>query len=145
MSRWQKICYFDLVVTVAGFVIAAIVIANIPKAPFMPPNLASVVLVVTFALVGASSKFIFRKQTDQLDSDERDTQIHRTARLAGYVGFTACMFLGIMIAYFIVGPKGSVPGVLLPVIPTVGVGVYIVVGCVAALSQYGWRDKGGHA
>lgn len=138
MSRWQKICYFELVVTVVGFVIAAIVTANIPKDPFMPPNLASVVLVAMFALIGAST-FIFRKRSDQLDLDERDRQIHKAARLAGWIGCAVCMFLGVMVAYLVVGPKGSVPGVLLPVLPTVGVGVYIVVGSVAALSQYGWR------
>ena len=123
MSRWQKICYFDMVVTVVGFVVAGIVAANIPEDPFMPPNLLTVVLVVTFVLVGASSKFVFPKQSDHVDSDERDAQIHKNARLAGWIGFSACMFLGIMIAYVVVGPKGSMPGILLPVIPTVGVGV----------------------
>ena len=78
MSRWQKISYFNLVVTVLGFGIVAIAAARMSFEQFiMPPNFVSLVLVLTFALVAAAPKFFFPRRPQAVDCDERDAEIHR--------------------------------------------------------------------
>ncbi len=138
MNRWQKIACFNLIVIVAGSVISVIAAGTLPpNERLMPPNRISVVIIISLVLV-AMAKTIFRKSDKGVDFDERDAQIHRRAKLFGWTGFGLGMAATIMVCYFAVGPRGSFPPLVLPVIPLVGVGLKIIVESVAALIQYGW-------
>ena len=143
MNRWQKIAWFNLFVIVAGSVISVVAAGTLPPDErLMPPNRVTVVIVISFVLVGMS-KTIFRKADKGVDFDERDGQIHRRAKLFGWTGCGLGMAATIMVCYIAVGPRGSFPPLALPVIPLVGVGLYMIVGSVAALIQYGWGGKDG--
>ncbi len=138
MNRWQKIAWFNLIVIVAGSVISVIAAGTLPpEERLMPPNRVTVVIIISFVLVGMS-KTIFRKSDKEVDFDERDGQIHRRADLFGWTGLGLGMAATIMVCYFAVGPRGSFPPLVLPVIPLVGVGLKIIVESVAAPIQYGW-------
>ncbi len=141
MNRWQKIAWFNLIVIVAGSVISVLAAWTLPpEERLMPPNRVTVVLVISFVLVGMS-KTIFRKADSGVDFDERDGQIHRRAKLFGWTGCGLGMVATIMVCYFAVGPMGSFPPLALPIIPLVGVGLKIIVESVAALILYGRGGK----
>jgi len=142
MNRWQKIALFELIVIVIGSVISVIAAWTLPpEERLMPPNRVTVVLVISFVLVGMS-KTIFRKADKGVDFDERDGQIHHKAKLFGWAGCGLGMTVTIFVCYIWVGPMGSFPPLALPIIPLVGVGFYIIVASVAALIMYGLGGKG---
>jgi len=142
MNRWQKIAWFNLIVIVAGSVISVIAAGTLPpEERLMPPNRVTVVIIISFVLV-AMAKTIFRKSDKGVDFDERDTQIHRRAKLFGWTGLGLGMASTIMVCYIAVGPMGSFPPLALPIIPLVGVGLSIIVESIAALIQYGWKIEG---
>jgi hypothetical protein len=141
MNRWQKIAWFELIVIVIGSVISVIAAGTLPpEERLMPPNRLTVVLVISFVLVGMS-KTIFRKADKGVDFDERDGQIHRKAKFFGWAGCGLGMVATIFVCYISVGPMGSFPPLALPIIPLVGVGLYIIVGSAAALILYGWGGE----
>ena len=141
MNRWQKMAWFNLIVIIAGSVISVIAAWILPPDErLMPPNRVTVVIIISFILVGMS-KTIFRKADKGVDFDERDGQIHRRAKLFGWTGFGLGMVATTFVCYFAVGPRGSFPPLALPIIPLVVAGLYIIVGSVAALIQYGWRGE----
>lgn len=142
MNRWQKIAWFNLIVIVAGSVISMVAAGKLPPDErLMPPNRISVVIIISLVLVGMA-KTIFRKSDKEVDFDERDKQIHRRAKLFGWTGFGLGIAATIMVCYLAVGPRGSFPPLVLPIIPLVGTALYIIVASVAALIQYGWKIKG---
>jgi hypothetical protein len=137
MNRWQKIALFNLIVIVAGSVISVVAAGTLPPDErLVPPNRISVVIIISLVLV-ALAKTIFRKADKGVDFDERDGQIHRRAKLFGWIGIGLGMAATAMICYFAVGPMGSFPPLALPVIPLVGVAIGIMVESVAALILYG--------
>ena len=142
MNRWQKIALFELIVIVIGSVISVIAAWTLPpEERLMPPNRVTVVLVISFVLVGMS-KTIFRKADKGVDFDERDGQIHRRAKFFGWTGCALGMTATIFVCLISVGPMGRFPPLALPIIPLVGVGFYIIVASVAALIMYGLGGKG---
>jgi len=142
MNRWQKIAWFNLIVIITGSVMSIVAAGTLPPDErLMPPNRITVVIIITFVLIGLS-KTIFRKSEKQVDLDERDRQIHRKADLFGWTGFGLGMAATIMFCYIAVGPLGSFPPLALPIIPLVGVAVKIMAESIAALIQYGWEIKG---
>lgn len=143
MNRWQKIAWFNLIVIAAGFVVSIIAARTLPpEQRLMPPNRVSIVIIVSLVLV-AMAKTIFRKTPNGVDFDERDRQIRRKAVLAGWIVFALSVVAGVMISYFIVGPKGSFSPLVLPIIAVIGGGICIMVASVAALVQYGRGGKRG--
>ena len=142
MNRWQKIAWFELVVIVIGSVMSVIAAGTLPpEERLMPPNRVTVVIIISFILVGIS-KTIFRKSDSGVDFDERDAQIHRRAKLFGWAGCGLGMTATIFVCYISVGPMGSFPPLALTIIPLVGVATYIIVGSAAALILYGLGGEG---
>jgi len=134
--------WFNLIVIIAGSVISVIAAWILPPDErLMPPNRVTVVIIISFILVGMS-KTIFRKADREVGFDERDGQIHRRAKLFGWTGCGLGMVATIMVCYFAVGPMGSFPPLALPIIPLIGAAIYMIVSSVAALIQYGWAGKG---
>ena len=142
MNRWQKIAWFNLIVIVAGSVISVLAAGTLPpEERLVPPNRITVVIIISLFLV-AMAKTIFRKADKGVDFDERDAQVHRRAKVFGWMGIALGMWATIMVGFFAVGPLGSFPPYALTIIPLVGVAIGIIVESVAALIQYGGRDKG---
>ena len=143
MNRWQKIALFNLIVIVAGSVIRLVAAGTLPpEKRLMPPNRITVVIIITLVLIGLS-KTIFRKSDkQQVDLDERDSQIHRKADFFGLIGFFLGTVATIWICYLAVGPFGSFPPLALPIIILVGLAFKIMVESIAALILYGWDIKG---
>jgi hypothetical protein len=142
MNRWQKIAWFNLFVIVTGSVISVLAAWTLPPDErLMPPNRVTVVIVISFVLVGMS-KTIFPKADKGVDFDERDGQIHRRAKFFGWTGFGLGMAATTLVCYVAVGPMGSFPPLALPIIPLVGAAIYIIMASVAALILYGQAGKG---
>ena len=142
MNRWQKIAWFNLIVIVAGSVISVIAAGTLPpEERLMPPNRITVVIIISLVLV-AMAKTIFRKADKGVDFDERDAQVHRRAKVFGWMGLALGMWATIMVGYFAVGPLGSFPPLALTIIPLVGVALDVIAESTATLIQYGWAGKG---
>ncbi len=142
MNRWQKIAWFNLIVMLGGFASSFIAAVTLPPAErFMPPNRLTLVIIVTLVLVVASN-IIFRKKPKQVDFDERDRQIRKRTKYAGWIAFALTMLIVTMILYFAVGPEGTFSPLVLPLIPAAGGGICVMAGSVATLIQYGWGGKG---
>ncbi len=142
MNRWQKIAWFNLIVIVAGSLISVIAAGTLPpEERLMPPNRITVVIIISLVLV-AMAKTIFRKADKGVDFDERDGQIQRRAKVFGWTGLGLGMAATILVCYIVVGPMGSFPPLVLPIIPLVGVAIYIIMESATALIQYGRAGKG---
>jgi hypothetical protein len=94
----------------------------------------------------AISKLIFRKRDKQVDFDERDRQIHKKSQYVGLWAFalatTVAITVEIMICFFAVGPRGTLPYPLVLLLTVcAGGGVWIAAESIAILIQYGWRDR----
>jgi hypothetical protein len=147
MNRWQKIAWFNLIVTAICFIVCLIIsIAMQFKRVATPPTPLSLVIIPSLVLV-AISKFIFQKRNKQVDFDERDRQIHKKSAYVGLWAFflatTAAITVEIMICFVAVGPRGTFhyPLVLLLTV-CAGGGVWIAAESIAILVQYGLGRKG---
>jgi len=140
MNRWQKIAWFNLVISVVAFLVCGLLAATMPREDILvPPNRLTVVIIVSLLLVGVSGK-IFRKKREGVDSDERDKLIERKAKKAGWMAFAWSMFVTFMIIFVIVGPKGHFSPYLIPIIGIIGMG--FIAESVATLIQYGFAGEG---
>ncbi len=140
MNRWQKIAWFNLAVLTSMLAICSAMATRMPlKDAITPPSPLTFVIVPALILVGMAETVFFRKRSQDLECDERDSQIHRKSKYAGWIGFASSLFIGLMASYVSVGPKGSLYPLVLPSIAFIGAVIYIMVASVAALIQYGWR------
>jgi hypothetical protein len=146
MNRWQKIAWFNLIVTTTCFIVCLILsIAMQFRRAATPPTPLSLVIIPSLILV-ATSKLVFRKKSEQPDFDERDVQIHKKSQYVGLWAFflatTVAITTEIMICFLAVGPRGALfyPLVLLLTV-CAGGGVWIAAASIAILVQYGWKGK----
>jgi hypothetical protein len=146
MNRWQKIAWFNLIVTTTCFIACFVLsIAMQFKRVATPPTPLSLVIIPSLVLV-AISKLIFGKRPKQLDFDERDGQIHKKSAHVGLWAFfiftVLAMTVEIMICFFTAGPRGTFgyPLVLLLTV-CAGGGVWIAAESISMLVQYGWKGK----
>ena len=140
MNRWQKIAWFNLAVLTSMLAICGAMATRMPLKDAItasPP--LTFVIVPALLLVGMAEAVFFRKKSQDLECDERDSQIHRMSKYAGWIGFASSLFVGLMATYVSVGPKGSVNPFVLLSIALIGAVIFIMVASVAALIQYGWR------
>ena len=96
-------------------------------------------LILFFLLPYLCSK-IPTKKTKVL-FDERDNLIQKRATSAGYFGFWWYIATACIIPLWFVGPTGSLPAILLPVILLVGIIIFAIIQNIAILVQYGRGDK----
>ena len=89
-------------------------------------------------------RILWKKQSPaEVDLDERDKFIKKRAMFARYFSLWGFFIAACTIPWFIVGPEGSIPVYVLPVI-LLGVFIIVVlVHSVAVLVQYG-REGGGN-
>ena len=143
MNRWQKIAWFNIIIVIACFITCLILAAIITfSRAATPPTPLSLVIIPSLIFV-AISKFIFYKQSRQVDFDERDIQIHKKS---GYVGLWAFVFAIVTLNVFCVlllGPKRALdyPLILLLMVCAAG-GIWIMTDSIATLVQYSRDPKG---
>ncbi|MGA2093349.1 MAG: hypothetical protein ABSH16_08095 [Sedimentisphaerales bacterium] len=146
MNRWQKIAWFNLIVTTICFIACFILsMAMQFKRVATPPTPLSLVIIPSLILI-ALSKLIFRKKSKQLDFDERDRQIHKKSQYVGLWAFAIstvlAMTVEIMICFFAVGPRGALPYPLVLLLTIcAGGGVWIAAESISILIQYGRGDN----
>lgn len=146
MNRWQKIAWFNLIV-MAICLAACLVLAAVMsfRQVATPPTPLSLVIIPSLVFV-AISKLIFRKKEDQVDFDERDRQIHKKSQSVGLWAFflatTVAITVEVMICFFAVGPRGTLPYPLILLL-TICIGgcFWTAVESIAILVQYGWGDR----
>ena len=95
-------------------------------------------LILFFLLPYLCSK-IPTKKTKVL-FDERDNLIQKRATSTGYFGFWWYIVTACIIPLWFIGPTGSLPAILLPIILLGGIIIFAIVQNIAILIQYG---KGG--
>lgn len=143
MNKTQKVAWFNLVGTLLCFAMG-IYIGVIFILRRLPGGFERSWGFLAFWLVtGIAIIFIRKKQSPgEPDFDERDNTIKKNAVLASFVSVWILLFVSSIIPRFIVGPDGSVPAWLLPI---VNLGVFLgalLVYNVAILVQYGWGARG---
>ena len=143
MNRWEKIAWFNITVVITCFIVCLILATLITlDRAVTPPTPLSLVIIPSLVFV-AISKFIFYKQSRQVDFDERDIQIHKKSGYAGLWAFVLAIVLENVICVFLLGPRRALeyPLVLLIMICAAG-GIWIMTDSIATLVQYS-RDARG--
>ncbi len=115
MNRWQKVALFNLLTTVMAFIACFILTARMSVVEAItPPSPLTVVIIIALVLIGVSEKLIFRKTMKQVDYDERDKQIHRSALIGGGIAFMASMFIMVMAVFYVKLLRHDFPTFILP-------------------------------
>jgi len=138
MNKTQKDALFSI--TMSALLLAMVVtIAVVAK---LPRSLSWFWFLLTYGIIGLSLVFLRKRQSPvEVDLDERDKLIKRRAMLTCYFSLWGFFIATCTIPWLIVGPEGSIPVCVLPVIL---LGVFItvmLVNSVAILIQYGRGGK----
>ena len=145
MNKTQKGAWLNLVGMLLGLAFVIYLIIQIGIRHGLPERIwiliwAPAIIIVT--IVGLL--FIHKKQSPaEPESDERDKLIQYRAMLAAFVSIWIALAAESVIPKFIVGPDGSLPVWLLPIMNVFLLFIVSLVYSVAVLIQYGWRDKDG--
>ena len=136
--------YVNLATLLLFLVMGAYMTVEIVVMRRVPDGLGRFFWLPAFLLItGIAIYFIRRKQSPaEVDSDERDEVIKKRAVLAAFVSVWIVLLTLSVIPRFIVGPDGSIPIWLLPIL---NVGVFYIVFLVysvAVLIQYSRQAKG---
>ncbi len=83
-----------------------------------------------------------RRKKGQIAFDERDQSIVRRAALAAYVVLWLYFVIACVIAWWMVGPHGSISVNVMPLTLAGGLAIFGFVHNLAILIQYGWAGKG---
>ncbi len=137
MNRQQKIAWYNLIVIVTVFTLSGVAIGTLTIIVGMPGALGGLGLLGFLGFLGLTP-IIFRKKKGELkiDFDERDQVIWMRANVGAYSVFWLVFTAACMIPWFIIGPKGTIPVNVLPMMLG-GIGMFlIVVQSVLTLIQY---------
>ena len=140
MNKTQKNALFSL--TMSALLLAMVVtIAVVAK---MPRSLIWFWFLLTYGIIGLSLVFLRKRQSPvEVDLDERDKLIKKRAMLTCYFSLWGFFIATCTVPWLIVGPEGSIPVCVLPVILLVVFIIVMTVNSVAILIQYGWGRKNG--
>lgn len=146
MNKTQKSAWFCLATYLLALAIILYVSIKTLLLKSFPESLLERfwALVVYCIVVVTAIVFMRKKQSlAEVDEDERDKVIKRTAVLVAFVSVWILLFAASLIPQFILGKEGAIPVWLLPII---NLAVSLIVGLIytiAILVQYGWGDKNG--
>lgn len=82
-----------------------------------------------------------RKKKGKIAFDERDQFVVRRAALAAYLVLWLYFVIACVIAWWIVGPHGSISVNVMPLTLAGGLAIFGFVHNLAILIQYGWSGK----
>ncbi len=143
MNKTQKESWYAISISLLSFALGIYMIVEIAVLRRLPEGFGRFFWLPAFLLITGIAIFFIRKKQSpaEVDSDERDNLIKKRAVLAAFVSVWIILSAVSIVPRFIVGPDGSVPIWLLPII---NIGVFyivLLVYSVAVLVQYGWRIK----
>lgn len=143
MNKTQKCAWLCLTLTMLFLIFNVIVYGGI-IAVGKPTRITSGLFYILGLIIALCFRILWKKQSPvEVDLDERDELIKKRAVFACYISLWALLIAACTIPWLIVGPEGSIPVCVLPVIL---LGVFIIVMLiysVAILVQYGWGSKDG--
>ena len=142
MNRWQKIAWFNLAVITVTLILTGIVIGILTIVAGMPKALYGLGFLGFFGFMGLSP-LIFRNKGEQVEFDERDRLINMRAVLGAYSLFWLIFTAACMVPWFIIGPSGSIPVNVLPMMLMAIAMILTLVHSVLILVQYGRKGKDG--
>ena len=142
MNRWQKMAWFTLIVTGIGLLISIPTVVVLALRSGFPKALAGFGFMGIVGLTGLTP-VIFRKEPGHIDSDERDSMIHRRASWAGFGASYAFFGVVCITIWAIIGIDGSISVNVLPQIFIGAMVAMLIAQSVAILVGYGRRSKNG--
>ena len=142
MNRWQKIAWFNLAVITGTLILTGITIAILSAVAGMPKALCGLGFLGFFGFMGLSP-LIFRNKGGQVEFDERDRLFNMRAVLGAYSLFWLIFTAACMVPWFIIGPSGSIPVNVLPMMLMAIAMILTLVHSVLILVQYGRKGKDG--
>jgi hypothetical protein len=141
MNRAQKIAWSYLIFISLGLLASvAFIIVLYPKLG-MPAALRGFGCIGLGGL-GAPSPLVFRKDSEEVQFDERDRLFHQRAWFAGYCASYLFFVVIGMTTWFMYGPDGTISVKVLPLTVIGGVMVLALAHSVVILEQYGWTSRG---
>jgi len=141
MNRWQKIAWYQLIVTGVALFISIIAVGILYRFVGMPRALGGCGFIGFVGFCGLSP-LLFRKKKGKVDFDERDKQIQLRASFAGYLSTYLFIVAACMIPWWIIGYKGSITVNALPWLVFGQMIILIFVQSITTLIQYGRGGKG---
>jgi uncharacterized membrane-anchored protein len=138
MNKTQKGAWFNLVGTLLCFALGIYIVVEVFILRRLPEGFGRFWGLLAFWLVtGIAIIFIQKKQSPaEVDSDERDNLIKKRAVLASFVSVWILLFASSIIPRFIVGPNGSIPVWILPIINLCVLLIVMLIYSAALLIQY---------
>ena len=141
MNRYQRIAWFNLIVVTATIVVTSVGIAvEFHIRGYSTVGLFGIGLLALLKL----TPWLFKKPESprSVVCDERDDLIVTRAILHAWTAFWWVLFASCLLLWFLIGPKNSVPTMVLPLMALAGGLVHKVACSVAILVQYGRGAKG---
>jgi len=140
MNRWQKIAWYNLAVITVTLILTGIVIGILTIVAGMPKALCGLGFLGFFGFMGLSP-LIFRNKDEKVEFDERDRLINMRAVLGAYSLFWLIFTAACMVPWFIIGPSGSIPVNVLPMMLMAIAMILTLIHSVLILFQYGRKEK----
>jgi amino acid transporter len=144
MNKTQKGAWLNVVGTLLVLVLALYLTIEIGIRHKFPERIWVFIWAPAFILVTVIGIVLIRRKQSpaEPEADERDKLIQYRAVLAAFVSVWLVLAAESVIPKFIVGPDGSLPVWLLPIINVGLFYIVLLVYSVAVLIQYGRRVKG---
>ena len=144
MNKTQKGSWYAISISLLFLALGIYMIVEIAVLRRSPEGFGRFFWLPAFLLITGIAIFFIRKKQSpaEVDSDERDNMIKKRAVLAAFVSVWIILSAVSIVPRFIVGPDGSVPIWLLPIINVSVFYIVLLVYSVAVLVQYGWKIKG---
>ena len=139
MNRTQKTAWLNVSGFLMGIILLSYPLITILAFRRLPNRIVAAVLLLVFAAQFGWWIFLLRKKQSpaEPEADERDKGIIRNAVLVSFVSTWLLLAAATLLPMLLLGPDGSLPVFLLPLI---NIGVFSLAGLVyfaAALVQYG--------
>ncbi len=143
MNKTQKGSWCAISISLLSLALGIYMIVEIAVLRRSPDGFGRFFWLPAFLLITGIAIFFIRKKQSpaEVDSDERDNMIKKRAVLAAFVSVWIILSAVSIVQRFIVGPDGSVPIWLLPIINVSVFYIVMLVYSVAVLVQYGWGIK----
>jgi hypothetical protein len=141
MSRYQKIAWFNLGVIATAVIVTSVAI--IVEFHIRGYSTIGLCFVGILLLLQFTPRMFKKPQSPSgVVSDERDELILKKAVSHAWIAFWWVFVVLSFVLFLIVGPRNSVPTIILPLI-ALGAGLFLKVACsVGILIQYGRAGRG---
>jgi hypothetical protein len=141
MNRYQKLAWWNLIVITFTIIITTAAIAI--ELRIRGYSTLGIYFLAPLVLLRLNA-FLFKKPQSEggVLSDERDSFIVKRAVSFAYTTFWIIFILSGFLLFILIGPRSTVPTIMLPLM-VFGGAVFVKILCSAAiLVQYGKGDKG---